>query len=93
MKSLPPISAQIDEKIINKIIQKKFALLSSYYYSFMSNWLIRAYKRYNDIDKFIIIIYLIHKNLIFYRKNGLVIDKFLIIIYLIHQNLILRDFL
>ena len=40
----------------------------------MSNWLIRAYKRYNDIDKFIIIIYLIHKNLIFYRKNGLVID-------------------
>ena len=74
MKSLPAISAQIDEKIINKIIQKKFALLSSYYYSFMSNWLIRAYKRYNDIDKFIIIIYLIHKNLIFYRKNGLVID-------------------
>ena len=74
MKSLPAISAQIDEKIINKIIQKKFALLSSYYYSFMSNWLIRAYKRYNDIDKFIIIIYLIHKNLIFYRKNGLIID-------------------
>jgi len=40
----------------------------------MSNWLIRAYKRYNDIDKFLIIIYLIHKNLIFYRKNALVID-------------------
>ena len=74
MKSLPAISTQIDEKIINKVIQKKFALLSSYYYFFMSNWLIRAYKRYNDIDKFIIIIYLIHKNLIFYRKNALVID-------------------
>jgi hypothetical protein len=40
----------------------------------MSNWLIRAYKRYNDIDKFLIIIYLIHQNLIFYRKNALVID-------------------
>jgi len=25
MKSLPAISAQIDEKIINKVIQKKFA--------------------------------------------------------------------
>jgi len=74
MKSLPSISDQIDEKNINEIFQKKFALLSSYYYSFLSNWLIRAYKRYNDIDKFIIIIYLIHKNLIFYRKNGLVID-------------------
>jgi len=74
MKSLPSISSQIDEKIINKIIQKKFALLSSYFFYFMSNWLIRAYKRYNDIDKFLIIIYLIHKNLIFYRKNALIID-------------------
>ena len=74
MKTLPSISDQIDEKNINEIFQKKFALLSSYYYSFLSNWLIRAYKRYNDIDKFLIIIYLIHKNLIFYRKNGLVID-------------------
>ena len=74
MKSLPSISSQIDEKIINKVIQKKFALLSSYFFYFMSNWLIRAYKRYNDIDKFLIIIYLIHKNLIFYRKNALVID-------------------
>ena len=74
MKSLPSISSQIDEKIINKVIQKKFALLSSYYFYFISNWLIRAYKRYNDIDKFLIIIYLIHKNLIFYRKNALIIN-------------------
>ena len=74
MKSLPSISSQIDEKIINKVIQKKFALLSSYFFYFISNWLIRAYKRYNDINKFLIIIYLIHKNLIFYRKNALVID-------------------
>ena len=54
MKTLPAISTQIDEKIINKVIQKKFALLSSYYFSFISNWLIRAYKRYNDIDKFLL---------------------------------------
>ena len=74
MKSIPSISSQIDEKIINKVIQKKFALLSSYFFYFMSNWLIRAYKRYNDIDKFLIIIYLIHKNLIFYRKNALIIN-------------------
>ena len=74
MNKIPNISDQIDEKIFNKVIQKNFALLSPYYYSFMSNWLIRAYNRYNDIDKFIIIIYLIHKNLIFYKKNALVID-------------------
>ena len=38
MKTLPAISTQIDEKIINRVIQKKFALLSSYYFYFMSNW-------------------------------------------------------
>ena len=75
MKSLPSITSQIDERIIyNKVINKNFSLLAPFFYSFVSNWLIRAYKRYNDIDKFLIIIYLIHQNLVFYRKNGLIID-------------------
>ena len=75
MKSLPSITSQIDERIIyNKVIDKNFSLLAPFFYSFVSNWLIRAYKRYNDIDKFLIIIYLIHQNLVFYRKNGLIID-------------------
>ena len=74
MKSLPSITSEIDEKIIYRVIDKNFSLLAPFFYSFVSNWLIRAYKRYNDIDKFIIVIYLIHKNLVFYRKNGLIID-------------------
>jgi DNA-binding Lrp family transcriptional regulator len=74
MKSLPSITSEIDEKIIYRVIDKNFSLLAPFFYSFVSNWLIRAYKRYNDIDKFIIVIYLIHQNLIFYRKNGLIID-------------------
>ena len=74
MKSLPSITSEIDEKIIYRVIDKNFSLLAPFFYSFVSNWLIRAYKRYNDIDKFIIAIYLIHQNLIFYRKNGLIID-------------------
>ena len=40
----------------------------------MSNWLIRAYNVFGDIDKFIILIYFINKDLIFCRKNGLIID-------------------
>jgi len=74
MKALPSITAQIDEKIIYKVIDKNFSLLAPFFYSFISNWLVRAYERYNDIDKFLIIIYLIHKNLVFYRKNGLIIN-------------------
>ena len=74
IKSLPSISSQIDEKIIFKTIEKNFSKLAPYYYSFISNWLIRAYKHYHDIDKFIIVIYLINKDLIFFRRNGLIID-------------------
>ena len=74
MKSIPSISSQIDEKIIFKTIAKNFSKLAPFYYSFISNWLIRAYKCYHDIDKFIIVIYLINKDLIFFRRNGLIID-------------------
>ena len=74
MKALPSITDQIDEKIIYKVIDKNFSLLAPFFYSFISNWLVRAYERYNDIDKFLIIIYLIHQNLVFYRKNGLIIN-------------------
>ena len=74
MKKLPSISSQIDEKVIYKIIQKNFSKLAPFYYNLVNNWLIRAYSHYADIDKFIIIIYLINKDLIFFRRNGLIID-------------------
>jgi DNA-binding Lrp family transcriptional regulator len=74
MKKLPSISAQINEKTIHRIIKKNFSKLAPFYYNLINNWLIRAYSNYNDIDKFIIIIYLINKDLIFFRRNGLIID-------------------
>ena len=36
-QSLPSISSQIDEQVINKVIQKNFAELAPYVYSFVSN--------------------------------------------------------
>jgi len=74
MKTLPSISTQIDEKLINKVIQKNYALLAPSFFTLASNWFIRAYDLFKDIDKFVIIIYLINKNLIFFRKNGLKVD-------------------
>ena len=73
-RSLPSISSQIDEQTIHEVIQKNYALLAPYVTSFISNWLIRAYEHYKDIDKFIIIIYLINTDLIFFSRNGLKID-------------------
>lgn len=74
MTTIPSITAQIDEKTIFKIISKNFSKLAPSYYNLMSSWLIRAYKVFNDIDKYIITIYLINKDLIVFRKNGLIVD-------------------
>jgi len=74
MKHRPSFSNEIDEDKIFKVINKNFSKIAPYWFKLMSNWLIRAYNVFHDIDKFIILIYFINKDLIFYRKNGLVID-------------------
>jgi hypothetical protein len=74
MSTLPSISAHIDEKVINKVIQDNFAALAPSYFTLTSNWFVRAYDHYKDIDKFVIIIYLININLVYFRQNGLKID-------------------
>ncbi len=74
MNTLPSISEHIDEKIINKVIQDNFAVLAPYYFTLTSNWFVRAYDHWKDIDKFVIIIYLIHQDLIYFRQNGLKIN-------------------
>ena len=74
MKKLPSISNEINEDIIFKVINKNFSKIAPYWYELLSGWLIRSYKVFQDIDKFIILVYLINKDLIFYRKNGLIVD-------------------
>ena len=74
MKTLPSISNEIDEDKILKIINKNFSKLAPSYFKLVANWLVRSYGVFQDIDKFIILIYLINKDFVFYRKNGLIID-------------------
>ena len=74
MSTLPSISDHINEKIINKIIQDNFAALAPCYFTLTSNWFVRAYDHWKDVDKFVIIIYLIHQDLIYFRQNGLNIN-------------------
>ena len=74
MNTLPSISAHIDEKTINKVIQDNFATLAPSFFTLTSNWFVRAYDHYKDIDKFVIIIYLINQDLIYFRQNGIKID-------------------
>ena len=74
MNTIPSISEHIDEKVINKVIQDNFAALAPCYFTLTSNWFVRAYDHWKDIDKFVIIIYLIHQDLIYFRQNGLKIN-------------------
>ncbi|MDB9956918.1 MarR family transcriptional regulator [Candidatus Pelagibacter sp.] len=74
MNAIPSISSQIDEKIIFKVIDKHFSGLAPYYYRWINSWLIGAYENYGDIDKYIILIYIINKDFIFFRRNGLIVD-------------------
>ena len=74
MNTIPSISSQIDEKIIFKVIDKHFSRLAPHYYKWINSWLIGAYENYADIDKYIILIYIINKDFIFFRKNGLIVD-------------------
>ncbi len=74
MKSIPSISDQIDENKIFKIINKNFSKIAPSYYKLVSNWLIRAYNVFDDIDKYIIIVYLINRDFIFFRRHAIVLD-------------------
>ena len=74
MNTIPSISSQIDEKIIFKVIDKHFSRLAPHYYKWINSWLIGNYENYADIDKYIILIYIINKDFIFFRRNGLIID-------------------
>ena len=74
MNSVPSVSSQIDEKIIFKVIDKNFSRLAPHYYKLINNWMIGAYQSFGNIDKYIILIYIINKDFIFFRKNGLIID-------------------
>jgi DNA-binding Lrp family transcriptional regulator len=74
MAIVPSVTAQIDEKEIFKVISNNFSKLAPAYYYMISNWLIRAYNVHKDIDKYIIVLYLINKDLIIFRRNGLIVD-------------------
>ena len=74
MTSIPSVTAQIDQREIFNVISNNFSKLAPAYYYLISNWLTRAYSVHKDIDKYIIVIYLINKDLIVFRRNGLIVD-------------------
>ena len=76
MRQIPSVYSElnlVDEKV-EKIIDKNFNKLSPLLYKLLVDWFISAFSNFKDIEKYIILIYLINTDLVFYRKNGIIVD-------------------
>ena len=74
MNEIPSISKEIDNRLINRLLLKNFNSVSPYFYKLIVEWMSDAYKTFNDLDKFLILIYLINTDFIFFRRNNIIIN-------------------
>ena len=65
-------SSQLSEKQIQKVIEENFDEIAPFYYKLLSEWTNSSYETFQDIDKYLIILYLINKDFDYYIQNGLV---------------------
>ena len=69
MKNFIANSLQLNEKKIHKIILDNFDDLAPFYYKMLSEWMNNSYEKFQDIDKYMIILYLMNIDLDFYINN------------------------
>ena len=65
-------SSKISESEIHKIIVENFDEIAPIYYKLLSEWANSSYNKFQDIEKYLIILYLINKDFDYYIKNELV---------------------
>jgi len=65
-------SSKISENEIHKIIVENFDEIAPIYYKLLSEWANSSYNKFQDIEKYLIILYLINKDFDYYIKNKLV---------------------
>ena len=69
MKIIPRLSNELNKDTISKLTFKNFNSVSPYFYKLITEWMSDAYKVFNDLDKFLILIYLINTDFEFFRRN------------------------
>ena len=67
--SLPDVSKQIYSDSIIKLLDEKYSEIAPLWSSIQLEWINSLYKTFNDHEKFLILLYLIHKTFNFYSKN------------------------
>ncbi len=71
MKSLPSIRAELTKETVNSVLQNNFKFISPYLYKLTTEWFNGSFKVFNDINKYLILIYLVNKDFEFYRRNNI----------------------
>ena len=74
--NIPSVSSEVNfnHLKINKAISKNFNKISPAFYKLISDWFIAAFSNFKDIEQYVILIYLIRNDFIFYRRNGIILD-------------------
>mgnify|MGYP001171999886 CR=1 FL=1 len=68
-RTLPDVSKQIYSDTILKTLDEKYSEIAPLWASVQLEWINSLYKTFRDHEKFLILIYLIHKTFNFYSKN------------------------
>ena len=68
-KNIFQISNQITIEEIRKIYDLNFEKIIYEFFNLESEWMFNAYKEYKDLDKYIIVVYLVHQTLETYNKH------------------------
>ena len=63
--NLPNIHQQLKVKEVNQVLVNNFGSLVDVFFKFQTQWLNSAYKSFNDLEKYLILIHLVKKTLDF----------------------------
>ncbi len=72
--TVPSISKQLTEDQIFKALNDNYSQITRVWFNFQMDWMQRSYLSFKDHDKYLIVIYLVHKTLQFYSSNFVKLD-------------------
>ena len=61
----------LEKNYVKDIVEKNFSLVSPYFYKFVNEWMIDAYKTFNDLDKYLILIFILDDDLKFFKNRNI----------------------
>ena len=67
--NIPNIHQQLKVKEVNQVLENNFGGLVDVFFKFQTQWLNSAYKSFNDLEKYLILIHLVKKTLDFYTTH------------------------